>query len=201
MRTRVVVDIGGLSPYHESYRAPLWWGMVGIIAIELTVFSGLIATYFYLKAGAAEWPPPALEKPELLLPTMGTILLVLSSVVVHWADTGIKQGDQRRLSLGMLGGAVLAAAFLGIKIVEYSDVGYKWDDHAYGSIVWTIVGFHSTHVIALLLKTLVVDLLAWRGYFDRERRLGVTINGLYWHFVVAVWIPLYVVLYWSPRIL
>ena len=41
--------------------------------------------------------------------------------------------------------------------------------------------------------------LALRGHFTTERRLGVQINGLYWQFVVIVWIPLYLLLYWVPR--
>jgi cytochrome c oxidase subunit III len=78
-------------------------------------------------------------------------------------------------------------------------VPYSWSDHAYGSIVWLIAGFHSLHVISLVLKSLLVAVIAWRGYFDEHRYLGVEVNGIYWHFVVLVWVPLYVVLYWGPR--
>ena len=56
-------------------------------------------------------------------------------------------------------------------------------------------------MLSLVLKTVFVLYLELRGYFNRQRRLGVTVNGMYWHFVVAVWVPLYLVLYWSPRIL
>lgn len=199
MSPRAVMDLRPLTPYTYGSGAPLWWGMIGLIAIETTVFASLISSYFYLRARAPEWPPGSIEPPELLLPTIGTVVLLASSVFVHWADSGIKEGKKRRLSVGMMIGALLALAFLAIKVVEYSDVEYKWDDHAYGSLVWTIVGFHSAHVMALVLKTLVVDVLAWRGYFTPERRIGVTINGFYWHFVVIVWIPLYTVLYWVPR--
>ncbi|HUF34568.1 MAG TPA: cytochrome c oxidase subunit 3, partial [Gemmatimonadales bacterium] len=91
-------------------------------------------------------------------------------------------------------------AFLAIKYVEYSGLSYDWSSHAYGSITWTMSGFHAAHVMGVLLKGLVVEALAWKGHFTRERRLGVQINGLYWHFVVVVWIPLYFTLYWSPRL-
>lgn len=96
---------------------------------------------------------------------------------------------------------MLAGVFLVLKVVEYSQVSYSWDDHAYGSVVWLVIGFHSTHVITLVLKTIVMLVLEWRGYFNEKRTLGVQVNGLYWHFVVAVWLPLYVVLYWSPRLM
>lgn len=196
---RPVMDVSGLSPYTTGARSPLYWGMLGIILIETMVFGSLVSSYFYLRAQSVDWPPAGTEPPELLLPTVNTVLLLVSSLVLHWGDSAIKRGDQRRLALGLLGAALLGALFLVLKVVEYSEVSYQWDSHAYGSIVWTIIGFHSAHVLALLLKTVVVDTLAFRRYFTRERRMGVTINGIYWHFVVLIWIPLYVVLYLVPR--
>jgi heme/copper-type cytochrome/quinol oxidase subunit 3 len=195
-----IIDVSHLSPYNFGSQGPLFWGMLGIILIESVVFSCLIATYFYMRMRAPSWPPPGIENPDLLLPTIATVILLVSSAPIHWGDTGIERGDNRALRFGMLAGIVLALAFLSVKAYEYSHLPYRWDSHAYGSIVWAISGFHALHVTALVLKTIVVDLLAWRGYFNPRRRLGVTINGIYWHFVVAVWIPLYFLLYWSPRL-
>lgn len=200
MRATVVADYSGFRPYQEGSNAPLFWGMNGMILIEAMVFGSLVSAYFFLRAQSPEWPPGGTEPPKLLLPTINTLVLIASSFALHWADTGIKKGDQRRLFHGLLGASGLAAVFLILKVIEYSDVPYRWDTHAYGSVVWTIVGFHSTHVLSLMLKTVVVATLSAREYFTSERRLGVTINGIYWHFVVAVWIPLYIVLYWVPRI-
>lgn len=200
MRLRRAFDVSGYSPHTHGAQSPLLWGMLGMILIEVMVFGSLVSSYFYLRAHAPEWPPGGTDVPKLLLPTINTAILVTSSFVLHWGDTGIRKGNQRRLALGLLGAALLATVFLVLKVVEYSDVSYRWHSHAYGSIVWTIIGFHSAHVLSLLLKTVVVDTLAFRRYFTRERRTGVTINGLYWHFVVAIWVPLYVVLYLSPRV-
>lgn len=173
--------------------------MVGLITVEATVFSTLIASYFYLRLGHPEWPPAGVEEPKLLVPTINTVVLLLSSLPMHSADRGIARNDQRALKLGLLGSLVLALVFLGIKAYELSHLEYSWNSHAYGSIVWTILGFHSLHVSALVLKTIVVGLLAIKGFFHAEERIAVQVNGLYWHFVVAVWIPLYLVLYWVPR--
>ena len=200
MIVRPVIDISGHSPYNHKGESPLYWGMLGMVLIETMVVASFISAYFFLRAQAAEWPPGGVEPPKLMLPTINTAILILSSFVLHWGDVGIRKGDQKRLAIGMLAAAVLGVVFLILKVVEYSDSPYRWDSHAYGSIVWTIIGFHSAHVISLLLKTLVVDTLAFRGYFNRERRLAVTINGLYWHFVVAIWIPLYITIYLVPRL-
>lgn len=201
MRERVALDVGHLSPHEHGNKSPLWWGFLGLLFIEGTVFAILIASYFYLRMGNPAWPPETFEYPELLLPTINTLVLLASSVAMARADHHVRRGNQRGLALGINIGIVLAVIFLILKAVEYHDYPYRWDTNAYGSIVWAIIGFHSAHVTVLVLKTIIVDVLAWRGYFNQERRLGVTVNGLYWHFVVVVWIPLYLVLYWSPRLL
>jgi heme/copper-type cytochrome/quinol oxidase subunit 3 len=195
-----VLDVRGTSPYTHGAQAPLFWGFLGMIVIETMVIGSFVSAYFYLRAQAPEWPPAGTKPPELLLPTLNTVVLLASSLALHWGETGAKRGARRQLAWGLLGSCLLAAAFLTLKGVEYADKEYQWDTHAYGSIVWTIVGFHSAHVIALLAKTSVVTVLAFRGYFDPERRLGVTVNGIYWHFVVVIWVPLYVVLYLVPRL-
>lgn len=163
------VDAGHLSPYSVGSQAPLFWGIVGVLAIESMVLSCLVATYFFMRISQPEWPPPGIKEPDLLLPTIGTEILLASSIPVHWGDRSIAHGDRRKLWRGLLIGTGLAMTFLSIKIIEYSRLEYRWDTHAYGSIVWAISGFHALHVIALVLKTIVVAGLGWLGYFNAER--------------------------------
>ncbi|HSM54538.1 MAG TPA: cytochrome c oxidase subunit I [Candidatus Sulfomarinibacteraceae bacterium] len=177
---------------------PFYHGVLFLLLIEAVVFASLISSYFYLRSGAAEWPLGGISEPELLLPTINTVVLLVSSIPIHFADSGIRKGNQFRLRAGLIAGFILGLIFLALKYVEYSNLDYTWATNAYGSIKWTIVGFHSAHVIALLLKTVVVGALAFQGYFNEERNAGVQANGIYWHFVVAVWIPLYATLYLAP---
>lgn len=199
MRYRPVIDARKFSPYATSTEGPLWWGMLAMIAIETAVVVALIVSYFFLKTHNDAWPLGGYDVPKLLLPTINTFVLIASSLVMHWADVGAKMDDQRRLRVGMVVATTLGALFLTLKVVEYSQVPYKWDSNAYGSIVWLIIGFHSAHVLILLMKASIVTTMAFRGFFTPRRRLGVVINGLYWHFVVIIWLPLYFVLYWTPR--
>jgi heme/copper-type cytochrome/quinol oxidase subunit 3 len=196
-----IVPAEALPANPSDRRAPVWWGVMLMIVIELTVFASLIASYFYLKVGSPVWPPGGIEPPELLLPSINAGVLLLSSLPVWWADSGIRKGDQRRLKLGLAIGFVMGVAFLVLKYIEYSQNEYTWATNAYGSIVWTITGFHSAHVVVLLIKTLVVEVLAFRGYFSERRNIGVQVNGLYWHFVVLAWVPLFATLYLAPRFL
>jgi heme/copper-type cytochrome/quinol oxidase subunit 3 len=171
--------------------------MVGLITVEAVLFGSLIVSYFYLRFYAPDWPMEGISKPSLVLPSIGAVVLVISSVPMAWADASIKRGNVRNLMVGLALSFLLGVAFLTLKFVEYSGYDYSWTTNAYGSINWTIVGFHSAHVITVLLKVAVVFAAAARGYFSAERNLGVRINGLYWHFVVAVWIPLFFTLYLS----
>jgi cytochrome c oxidase subunit I+III len=186
---------------HFGIKPPFFWGLMGLIVIETVVVAALITTYFFLRAGSQFWPQDQISPPELLLPTINTFILLASSIPIYWADHSIRKGNQKNLKIGMAVGALLGIIFLVLKYVEYSDTAYLWNTNAYASISWTIIGFHSAHVIALLLKTIVVGTLAFQGYFNEYRNAGVQANGIYWHFVVLIWIPLYLTLYIAPRIL
>jgi cytochrome c oxidase subunit 1/cytochrome c oxidase subunit I+III len=192
---------GPLPRVVPGHGETVWWGMLLLITIEVTVFASLVFTYFYLRAGAPRWPLGDIAAPPLLLPTVNTAVLLASLVPVAWADRAIRRGDRRAVLVGKPIGQALLVAFLAIKAVEYGGYDYTWATNAYGSVVWTITGFHVAHVIVALLKSAVVTVLAARGYFTEERFLGVQANALYWYFVALVWIPLYATLYLTPRLL
>lgn len=194
-----VIDVSELDDAPAGRAAPVYWGMWGLITVEATVFASLITTYMYLRLNADAWPPDGVDPPELLLPTVNTAILLGSMPFVYFADRAVRRGDQRRLALWLLASTAAAIAFLSIKVVEYTHLGFRWDSHAYGSIVWTLSGFHAAHVTALVLKTVVLIAWAIRGLATRERLVAVEVNGLYWYFVAAVWLPIYVVLYLVPR--
>jgi cytochrome c oxidase subunit I+III len=180
-----------------------WWGMLLLIVIEAVVFAALIVSYFYLRAGNEEWPPELVGRPDLLLPTINTLILLASSIPMWLADRGIRRGNQRHLKWGLVGSFVLGFIFVVIKFIEYGNVSfaYGWTRHAYNSIVWMIILYHSVHVIALLIKTTVVAIWAFRGQFTEERNGALQANGMYWHFVVLVWLPLYATVYLSPYLI
>ncbi|MEQ8673824.1 MAG: cytochrome c oxidase subunit I [Aggregatilineales bacterium] len=180
-----------------------WWGILFLILIEAVVFASLIVSYFYLRAGAEEWPPELVGRPDLLLPTINTVILLLSSIPIYLADHGIQRGNQRRLKMGIVGSFILGAMFVVIKFIEYGNVNYAygWTRTAYTSIVWMIILYHTVHVITLLIKTCVVGIWAFQERFDSERNAALQVNGLYWHFVVLIWLPLYATIYLSPYVL
>jgi cytochrome c oxidase subunit 3 len=194
------IDASQLPDYSSGIKAPIWWGIVGLITVEMTVFATLIASFFYIQSNHVVWPPSGTSPPGLLLPTIATLVLVASVIPIYFADKAIQKGNAEPLKTLPLVSVVLALGFLLIKAYEYSHIGFRWDTHSYGSLVWTMMGFHTAHVLAVILKTFVLIYLARRNYFNFERRIAVTVNGIYWYFVAIVWMPLYLTIYFGSRI-
>lgn len=189
-----------LPLYVLGSKSVTWWGMLGLIAIEIVVFGTLIAMYFWLKLVNPAWPPEGIDKPDLLLPTLNTVILLASGVAMIVAKRAIVRGNQSILKAGQITALVFGATFLVIKVVEYAGYGYDWSTHAYGSMTWTMTGFHTAHVISVIAKGLVVLAMSLRGMFRPDRHLAFEVSTMYWVFVTLIWLPLYFTIYISPRL-
>lgn len=191
-------------PHHaEGSRSFGWWGMVWLIATEATLFASLLASYFYLRFRSGPvWPPGDIALPALELPLIMSAVLLSSSIPVHIAERGIEKGDQGRLRWGLALGFLLGAAFLVMTL------GVEWPEklreftpstNVYGSLFFTITGFHASHVLVGLCISLWTQVRAWQGAFDEQRHVTVQNFTMYWHFVDVVWIFVFSTLYLSPN--
>lgn len=198
IETKVTVDASEL-PRLTPRTHPLWWGVLGAVAIEAAVVANLLTSYFYLMAQNEVWPPEGVDPPDLLWATVVLFVLPFSSVTMWWAGRGADRNRKTQLALGVTASVGLASLALVFRSFQFASFDIRWDEHAYGSILWTITGFHFTHVVSAILGTAVVSVLAWMDYFTSERQLGVVVDTLYWYFVAGVFIPIYLVLYWAPR--
>lgn len=200
MRQYSGADVSGLTRFSKQ-KHPLYVGILGLIAIELSVVALLTVSYLYLMLTAPAWPPAGLEPAPLAWPSINVGLLLASMVAMRIAGNRITAGDRRGLIVGLLTAVSLHALVLVFRSLEMAAYDFRWDDHVYGSLMWTISGFHFTHVASAIVGTLVVAILALKGYFTPERQLGVVVDTLYWNFVSAAWIPFYLALYWGPRLI
>jgi cytochrome c oxidase subunit III len=188
----------------EGGKSSAFWGMVVLIFTEATFFAILFLSYVYLRfQSGATWPPPPLEKPSLFLISIMTPILVLSSVPAHMADSGIRGGNIKRLRWGLVLTIAQAGAFIGLTIVEWLEKIHvehlkPWTN-AYGSIFFTIVGFHGVHVAVGVLLLLWLLVYAFRGRWTESNHVPVQNVILYWHFVDVVWLFVITLLYFSPH--
>jgi heme/copper-type cytochrome/quinol oxidase subunit 3 len=186
-----------INPSREGN--PGWWVMILVIGTEAMLFAYLLFSYFYLASMSRGAFPPG-GVPELRLSAPNTVILLASSATMYWGERGIREGNERRLRIGMLITLVLGIIFLTIQGIEYSRKPFTLSTNAYGSLFFTITGFHGAHVFVGLLMNVVVQIWAWRGWFTRERHLAVTNVATYWHFVDAVWLVVFTTLYITPRL-
>jgi cytochrome c oxidase subunit 3 len=199
-KNRIVADLSHLPLHGMGSASPTWWGTIAFMLIEGTGFALVIGVYLYLASLATVWPLSA-PLPSLGPGTALTLLLLASLIpnfmVARWAD----RGDLRKVRIGLVVMAILGAAPLPLRWFEFPALHVSWDSNAYGSITWTMLGLHTTHIITDLADTLVLTALMFTRHGDNQRRFGdVQDNAMYWNFVVLTWLPIYACLYWVPRL-
>jgi cytochrome c oxidase subunit I+III len=197
MKKPPTIDVSDLPTFAFGPRDALWWGVVGLIAIESTVFALAAVTYSYLRGGAIEWPPPGAEMPHLV-GTVNLVLLIASVFPMHLANRAALRGSLRPMRTWLLVASVISLVCLVLRGFELSGMTFRWNHHAYGSIVWTIYGLHTLHLLTSCGENLLFLTLLYRGPVEEKHRLDLRLNGLYWFFVVASWLPLYAILFWDP---
>ncbi len=157
------------------------------------------ASVLYWRATHAPWPPPGLDLPSPWLPGLGAALLLLSCLSMWGAGRALGRDEVSRCVGLIVTSLLLASATLALRGWQFTQFGYRWDAHPWGSLLWTLSGFHFVHVVSAVIGTAVVALLGAMGYFSRRRQLAVVVDSLYWYFVAVAWLPLYAVLYGVPR--
>jgi heme/copper-type cytochrome/quinol oxidase subunit 3 len=88
-----------------------------------------------------------------------------------------------------------------VRVFEFMALNVRWDTDAYGSIVWLLLGLHTTHLVTDVVDTIVLTaLMLTRHGYEGRRFSDVYDNASYWDFVVVSWVPVYFILYWFPRL-
>ena len=200
MKQTVTIDISKLPAHGLGTASLTWWGTLGFMLIEGTGFALAIVVYLYLMSLAPKWPLDA-PAPDLWAGTLLTILLLASifpnMLVAQWA----KDKDLKKVKLGLVLMTFFGALPLVLRAFEFPALHINWDQNAYGSITWVLLGLHTTHLVTDLGDTLVLGALMFTRHADNPRRFGdVSDNAMYWNFVVVSWLPIYFCLYWVPRL-
>lgn len=199
------IDVSSWPREFPDHRHTFWWGILVLIVIEVTVVAAFITSYFYLwilnvadKNGG--WPPVATELPPLLYPSINTVLLVLCSLSMFYGGIVMKRDEVRKFFWLVVFCCGVGFLILYLRWLQFLAFPFDWKVNAYASFVWTLTAFHFVHLTSAILGTVVIGWFTHRGYYSKERMLGVQVDTLYWYFVSASWIPVYFVLYWTPRI-
>jgi heme/copper-type cytochrome/quinol oxidase subunit 3 len=183
-------------------KSPGWWGMVMLIATETMFFTLLLTSYWFLRfRHGPVWPPDGIKKPDLFLVSIATPILLLSSAPIHWAELGIKKGRVWQLRFGLALTFLMGSAFLTLTAIEYVQKVKEFTPttDVYGTLFFSITGFHAFHVFVGLMMNLWVQYYAGRRRFDAAHYVPAEVLTMYWHFVDVVWIFIFTTIYLSPH--
>jgi heme/copper-type cytochrome/quinol oxidase subunit 3 len=158
-----------------------------------------MTSYVYIKGRNPHWAPGVFP-PDLRWGTLNTIVLLASCVPNQLAKNAAEKMELRKVQLWMVVCIAFAIAFNIIRIFEFRHLNVWWDTNAYGSVVWTLLGFHTTHIVTDLLDSAVLAVIMFVGPLEEKRFVDVSENAFYWYFVVLIWLPIYGLIYFAPRV-
>ena len=178
----------------EARPGPLVLGMVLFIASETMFFGALFGAYFTLRSEAAAWPPSGVHL-DLAEMALATAILLASSIPAHLAAHAVRAGHAATAVRRLVLTAVMGLAFLGLKLHDWATAGFTVASHAYGTIFFTLTGFHALHMVVgvILLLGLAAKVVAgaYRAQGPGSGTGGPDAVIYYWHFVDAVWVAVF----------
>jgi heme/copper-type cytochrome/quinol oxidase subunit 3 len=193
------LDVSDLPIDDVSSHDPLWWGQFTLALIEASMFFILVSMYFYIRLSYDVWPPPGVQIPPLALCTIARIPLLLSCLGSYFASEAAKKDDRRGIMRGLVLNLAPAQLFMILRGVSWWSFNFNWKTGAYGSIVWSLMWLHTVDAVADILFTVVLFVLIALGYTGPKQRIGVHVDSVLWYFIVLIWLPIYIVIFWGPR--
>lgn len=207
MSTRAVIDISGLPRHQFDTYDPVWWGNNLLLAIETSMFGILIATYFYLRQNFELWPPPMAQLTATLKPlpqlgygTANTIVLLAGTIPMVLTDIAARRGSRTASQIGLIIAVLCGFAAIILRSFEFAAVYFRWDSNAYGSVVWFMLGMHMMHLCVLTTEAILLLIWIFTREFDMKHRVDIVTVAVYWYWVTAIWIVLYAIIYFTPRL-
>jgi heme/copper-type cytochrome/quinol oxidase subunit 3 len=199
MKQRPVEDLSELQTADFGSKSPIWWGTLAFCALEGMGFALAAGAYLYLRQINPQWPIAA-PPPDHWAGTAVLVLLLLSLWPNAMADRDARKLRLHRVQFWMILMSAIGLLVLAVRAWEFTELRIRWDENAYGSITWFILGLHATHILTDLGDTIVLTALMFTRHATKKRFSDVSDNAFYWYFVVASWIPLYALLYGVPRL-
>jgi cytochrome c oxidase subunit 3/cytochrome o ubiquinol oxidase subunit 3 len=171
-------------------------GMFGLIAAEAAVFTIFVVAYLFYVGKSLTGPLP---KDVLSVPIFYTICLLSSSLTIHAAAKALRRSNVRGFGTWWFATIALGAAFMYGTVTEWHRLiyhdGLTISTNLFGTTYYSLVGLHGVHVVVGLVALSMVMVFTLLGNVRPEHAERVDVLSLYWHFVDAVWIVVFTVVY------
>jgi len=182
-----------VSEHHEDFRM---FGLITFLIADGMTFAGFFAAYLTYKA-VNPLPDGAIYELELPIPTLNTILLLISSATFHKAGKALIKNNNSKTQRWLIITALLGVSFLVCQLFEYFNLPFGLTDNLFASTFYALTGFHGLHVT---LGTLMILIISWQarsngGRITNSNMFPLEAVELYWHFVDGIWVILFIILY------
>ncbi len=199
MEHQSVRDVSELPTYAFGSRVTMWWGTLAFCVLEGTGFALGMGAYLYLAYLNPQWPLSA-PQPDLFWSTLLSVLMIVSLLPNRFVQKAARHEDLTKVRILLVVMVTIGVALVGIRAMEIAALHIRWDENAYGSIVWLLLGLHTVHLVTDVIDTFVVTALMFTRHGFGKRFSDVDDNAFYWDFVALSWLPIYLLLYWGPRL-
>ena len=165
-------------------------GLVIFLGVALCLFS-LLSAAFFMRMGSYDWRTPLL--PRILW--FNTAVLVLSSAALQVASSAAKEGARKRMNAALLAGAVSSLLFLFGQLWAWREMiwaGFYASENPANAFFFLLTGAHALHLLGGLFALFRTLFRAWRD--ERGAAASVELCALYWHFLLAIWLLLFILL-------
>ncbi|EMA18629.1 cytochrome c oxidase subunit 3 [Haloarcula argentinensis] len=189
------------TDYHSD--KTLKFAMLLFLGSEIATFGAGFVYYFIVRGGEV-WTQAAVPEVFGSLVIVNTLLLIASSVTLHYSHIALRSGNRSRF-LKLLGATLLLGViFIGGQVYEYYEFivhkGFTVGGGIYSSAFYGLTGLHGLHVTMGAVLLGIVFARGYYGQYSAERHTSVSTASMYWHFVDIVWIFLVVVLYMGANL-
>ncbi|CAM4170292.1 cytochrome c oxidase subunit 3 [Shewanella livingstonensis] len=225
---KTVIDESMAGLYSPQMDRSFRQGMSWFIFSEIMFFGAFFGALFYARmisvpwlGGASNnamthevlWPAfeaiwPLVKTPDGTateampwtgLPLINTIILLTSSVTLHFAHTNLEKANRTPLIIWLGLTVILGIAFLSLQVEEYShayqEMGLTLTSGVYGNTFFLLTGFHGMHVTIGTLFLIILLLRIVKGHFTPDKHFAFQAGSWYWHFVDVVWLCLFIFVY------
>jgi len=171
-------------------------GMACLIVAEAAIFVIFVVAYVFYIGKSVSGPTP---KDVLTLPIVATICLLSSSLTVHAAVSALRHSKRNLCSLWLAATVLLGGIFIASTAREWHELiyhdGLTIQTNLFGTTFYSLVGLHATHVVVGLIMLSLALVFSLSGEMSSKYSEKLEVLSLYWHFVDAVWVVVFLVVY------
>lgn len=171
-------------------------GMACLIAAESAIFIIFVVAYIFYTGKSLSGPTP---REVLELPIFSTICLLSSSITVHFAVHELRLNKVNLSAWWLAATVLLGSIFIGGTATEWYKLiyhdGLTIRTNLFGTTFYSLVGLHASHVLVGLIMLGLALIFTLMGKVDSGHAERLEVLSIYWHFVDAVWVVVFTVVY------